>query len=48
MGSCQVQQLRVRVDLGAMEMKGYTAAPKAPALLKTYHIQDTRCGSLET
>ena len=26
-----------RVDLGAMAMKGYSAFPKAPALLKPYH-----------
>ena len=26
-------QLRARVDLGAMAMKGYSAFPKAPALL---------------
>ena len=27
--------LRDRVDLGAMAMKGYSAFPKAPALLET-------------
>ena len=40
--------LRPRVDLGAIEMKGYSAFPKAPALLKPHHqivscyIQDTQ------
>ena len=29
--------LRVRVDLGAMAMKGCAAFPKAPALLEPYH-----------
>ena len=29
--------LRVRVDLGAMAMKRYSAFPKAPALLKPHH-----------
>ena len=29
--------LRARVDLGAMAMKGYSAFPKAPALLKPHH-----------
>ena len=28
---------RVGVDLGAMAMKGYSAFPKAPALLETHH-----------
>ena len=42
--------LRVRVDMGAMAMKGYYAFPKAHALLEPhhqigkYHIQDTRLG----
>ena len=42
--------LRARVDLGAMAMKGYSAFPKAPALLEPHHqivychIQDTRWG----
>ena len=27
----------VRVDLGAMAMNGYSAFPKAPALLKLHH-----------
>ena len=37
---------RARVDLGAMSMKGYSAFPKAPALLEPHnqivwcHIQD--------
>ena len=26
-----------RVDLGAMAMKGYSAFPKAPALLEPHH-----------
>ena len=29
--------LRVRVDLGAMAMKGYFAVSKAPALLELQH-----------
>ena len=29
--------LRVRVDLEAMAMKGYSAFPKAPALLELHH-----------
>ena len=29
--------LHVRVDLGAMPMKGYSAFPKVPALLKPHH-----------
>ena len=29
--------LRARVDLGAMAMKGYSAFPKAPALLEPHH-----------
>ena len=33
----QVLPLRVRVDLGAMAMKGYSAFPKAPALLEPHH-----------
>ena len=33
-GPCQVLPLRAKVDLGAMAMKGYSAFPKAPALLK--------------
>ena len=42
--------LHARVDLGAMAMKGYSAFPKAPALLEPHHqivschIQDTRWG----
>ena len=42
--------LWARVDLGAMAMKGYSALPKAPAILEPYHqivychIQDTHCG----
>ena len=44
--------LQARVDLGAMAMKGYSAFPKAPALLEPYHqivychIQDTPWGGL--
>ena len=33
----QVRQHRARVDLEAMAMKGYSAFPKAPALLKLKH-----------
>ena len=31
------QVLPLRVDLGAMAMKGYSASPKAPALLEPHH-----------
>ena len=47
-GPYQVLPLWARVDLGAMVMKGYSAFPKAPALLEPHHqivkchIQDTR------
>ena len=49
-GHYQVLPLRARVDLGAMAMKGYSAFPKAPALLEPHHqivqchIQDTHSG----
>ena len=33
----QVIPLRARVDLRAMAMKGYSAFPKAPALLEPRH-----------
>ena len=33
-GPYQVLPPRVRVNLGAMAMKGYSAFPKAPALLE--------------
>ena len=33
----QVLERRVRVDLGAMVMKGYSAFPKAPVLLEPHH-----------
>ena len=36
-GPYQVLPLRARVDLEAMAMKGYSAFPKAPALLEPYH-----------
>ena len=42
--------LRARVDLGAMAIKGYSAFPKAQALLEPHHqivycqIQDIRYG----
>ena len=36
-GPYQVLQLRVRVDLRAMAMKGYSALPKALALLESHH-----------
>ena len=44
--------LQASVDLGAMAMKGYSAFPKAPALLEPHHqivschIQDTRLGGV--
>ena len=44
--------LLARLDLGAMAMKGYSAFPKAPALLEPHHqivychIQDTRLGGV--
>ena len=37
-GSYQVVSLWVRVDLGAMAMNGYSALPKAPALLESHHL----------
>ena len=46
-GPYQVLPLRARVDRGAMAIKGYSAFPKAPALLEPpheifqCHIQDT-------
>ena len=52
MGPYQVLHLRARVDLGAMAMKGYSAFPKVPALLKphhrivSYHLQDIHWGSI--
>ena len=33
----QVLPLQARVDLRAMTMKGYSAFPKAPALLEPHH-----------
>ena len=33
----QVLPLRVRVNLGAMAMKGYSAFPNVPALLEPHH-----------
>ena len=36
-GPYQVLPLQARVDLGAMAMKGYSAFPKAPALLEPHH-----------
>ena len=47
-GPYQVLPPRARMDLEAMAIKGYSAFPKAPALLETHHqivychIQDTR------
>ena len=38
MDSYQVLRLRARVNLGAMAMKGYSAFPKAPALMEP-HLQ---------
>ena len=46
-GPYSVLPLQTRVDQGAMAIKGYSAFPKAPALLEPYnqiiecHIQDT-------
>ncbi len=46
--------LRARGNLGAMAMKGYSAFPKAPALLEPHHqivlchIQDSRWGGILT
>ena len=36
-GPYQVLLLRGRVDLGALEIKGYSAFPKAPPLLEPHH-----------
>ena len=36
-GPYQVLPLRARVNLGTMAMKGYSAFPKAPALLEPHH-----------
>ena len=36
-GPYQVPPLLIRVDLGGMAMKGYSAFPKAPALLGFLH-----------
>ena len=33
----QVLPLRARVDFGAMAIKGFSAFPKAPALLEPHH-----------
>ena len=47
-GPCQVLPLQATVDLGAMATKGWSALPKAPALVEPYHqivlchIPDTR------
>ena len=46
-GSYQVLPHRARMDLGAVAMKGFSAFPKAPALLEPHHqivqchVQDT-------
>ena len=37
MGPYQVQPLRVRMDLEAMAMKGYSAFPKAQGLLEPHY-----------
>ena len=37
LGTYQMLPLQARVDLGAMAMKGCSAFPKAPALLKPHH-----------
>ena len=39
--------LRARVDQGAMAMKGYSAFPKAPALLEPHH-QIVLCPNQDT
>ena len=50
MGPYQMLPLWVRVDPGAMRMKGHSAFPKDLALREYHyqivkcHIQDTRCG----
>ena len=36
-GPYQVLPFWARVGLGAMAMKGYSALPRAPALLETHH-----------
>ena len=36
-GPYQVPPLQVKVGLGVMLMKGYSAFPKAPALLEPHH-----------
>ena len=36
-GPYQVLPLRAGVDLGAIPMEGYSAFPKAPALLDPHH-----------
>ena len=36
-GPYQVLPFQVKVDLGAMVMKGYSAFPKAPALFEPVH-----------
>ena len=41
----QVLPLRARVDLGVMIMKGYSAFPKAPALLEP-HKSDCLVGGV--
>ena len=41
-GPYQVQPLQARVELGTMAMKGYSAFPKAPALLQPHH-QIVKC-----
>ena len=33
----QVLPFQVRMDLGAMAMKGYSTFPKTPALLEPHH-----------
>ena len=38
MGPFQELHLRVRVDLGAMEMKGYSEFLKAPTLLEPHYV----------
>ena len=36
-GPYQMLPLRIRVDLGAMAMKGYSVFPKTPALLEPHY-----------
>ena len=37
-GLYQVLPLRIKVDVGAMSMKGYSTFPKVPILLESHHL----------